>query len=226
MKRIEITAICVCILATLSTVGCLCNPGYYGSMPGYCSGMPQIGYDCGSYGYGGAVFSDPCAPCGPSPCAPEMACGGGCAPCGVVEFGSNPCAPCPPIVNCRTSLSNIGNGVLLVGRGVLDVTAAPFVVVGKLLSSGCQYEVIAHCPEVSYCGPVYQTVDPCYSVGTSGCDSCDHGGNGYIEEVPQNGYIQSRATMSQPMMHSRSNTVIQATYKEPVNPGIRFVQPR
>ena len=231
MKRINITAFCVCLLATLSTVGCMCTPGYYAGMPGYCSGMPQVGYDYGNCGHGGVIFDDPCGPCGSAPCA-EAACGGNCGvPCGVVKFGGNPCAPCPPIANCRTSLYNIGNGALLIGRGVLDVTAAPFVLVGNLLSSGCQYEVITHCPEVSYCGTMCQTVDPCYSVGSSGCascDSCNNGfnGNGYIEEVSQNGYgyTQSRAIPS-PTPHM-SHSVIQAAHREPINPGARFVQPR
>ena len=232
MKRIRITAMCLCLLATLSTVGCICAPGYYAGMPGCCSGMPAVSCDLGNYGHGGVVFDTPCAPCGA-----EMGCGGGCGSCGVVEFAGDPCAPCstmpcapcPPIVNCRTSLSNISNGVLLIGRGVLDVSAAPFVIVGNLLSSGCQYEVIAHCPE-THCGTVYQTIEPCGSVGSSGCDSCNNGyigngfSNGYIEETSHNGY-HSQMMVSQPMPH-RSHTVIQAAHREPITPGVRFVQPR
>jgi len=200
MKKFKTIAICISLLATLSMTGCICTPGYY-------SGVSQY-----SYGYGGTVFNDPCDPCGP-----EMS-------CGTVEFAGNPCVPCPPAVNCLTPLTNIGTGVILVGRGVLDITAAPFVLAGKILSSGCQYEVIAHCPTVHHIGSVYQSVtpcsSPCSSIGTSGCDSCGDGhyGNGYIDD-------QSR-TLTAPPVLRKSNTVIQAAHREPSRNGVKFVQPR
>ena len=196
MKRIKITAICVSLLATLSMTGCMCTPGYFSCPPQY------------SYGHGGVIFDDACAPCGP-----EMS-------CGTVGYDCNPCVPCSPTLNCQNSLTNIGTGVLLVGRGVLDITATPFVLAGKILSSGCQYEVIAHCPAVYQVGSVCQSVDPCNSVITSGCDSCGNGhfGNGYIDD-------QSRTTTHPPVLR-KGNLVVQAGYKEPISSGVKFVQPR
>ena len=249
MKRIKITTICISLLATLSTVGCMCTPGFY---PSYSFG-PPVSYDYGGYGYNSygcstfghsnCMFDDPCGPCGavpyaPEPCAPEIACGVGF---GIFEFSGNPCAPCPPRLNCRSALYNIGNGTLLIGRGVLDITAAPFVLVGNLLSSGCQYEVIKHCPEVSFCSPGYQTFDPCGFVGTSGCASgCDgcgnghHNGNGYFDGngnghngyMVEDGFSFNRATLSPPPTYRRNTSVIQAAHREPITPGVRFVQPR
>ena len=219
MKRIKITTICISLLATLSMVGCMCTPGYY-------SGVPQVRHYSGGYGYGGAVFDAPCAPCGPAPCSPEVSCNGGCN-VDVIGYDCGPRLSCPPIVNCRTSFANLSNGVLLIGRGVLDVTAAPFVIIGNLLSSGCQYEVIAHCPDVRYIGSVCQTVEPCCSVSTSGCDSCDNGyiGNGYTEEISYNSFPHGRATLSQPLPRG-GNMVIQTSHRESITPSVRFVQPR
>jgi len=201
MKRIKITAICISLLTTLSTVGCVCTPGYY-------SGMPRT-----SYGHGNVVFDNSCNSC--DPCSPEIE-------CSVVEFDCNPCAPRPKIVNCRTSLANISNGTLLVGRGMLDIAAAPFVVIGNVLSSGCQYEVIAHCPDVRYGGPVCQPLKPCSSVSTSGCDSCD---NGYSEGIQFDVSSNGRTMLSQPMQYG-NNSIIQASHREPTASGVRFVQPR
>ena len=221
MKRIKITAICISLLATLSVVGCMCSPGYY-------SGVPQVGYAShAGYGHGGMIFDDACGSCGPQ------------MDCGVVEYGCNPCSPHPAITDCRSSFSNLGNGVLLVGRGVLDISAAPFIIVGKILSSGCRYEVLSYCPEVAYCSPVYQPsvgvpCDPVITSGcASGCDSCNGGyigngymhGNGYIQESPYDINTQSRAVIP-PSMQRRSNSVVQASYMEPTTPGVRFVQPR
>jgi hypothetical protein len=155
--------------------------------------------------------------------------------CGIFPLTGPPYFPQRgTIVDCRTSLANIGSGALLIGRGVLDITAAPFVVVGNLLSGGCRYEVIAHCPEISFRGPAYQVVDPCCSVSTSGCHSCSNGhfgnghfgnghfGNGYIIE---DGFSHNRTHLSQPMQR-RNTSVIQAAHREPMPPGVRFVQPR
>ena len=231
MKRIKITAICISLLATLSTVGCMCTPGFH---PSYSFGPPVSyghnsygSYSCSTFGHS-SMFDAPCGPCAPVPCAPEVTCGVGF---GIFEFGGNPCAPCPPRLNCRSALYNIGNGTLLIGRGVLDITAAPFVLVGNLLSSGCQYEVIKHCPEVSFCGPVYQTFDPCSYVGTSGCvsgcDSCGNehfNGNGHNGYVVEDGFSFNRATPPPPQR--RSTSVIQAAHREPITPSVRFAQPR
>ena len=217
MKRIKLTAIGICLLATLSVTGCICPPSYY-------TGMSHIRYGSQySYGHSSVNFDAPCAPC-----MPEMACdpcGPGIA-CGVIESNWNPCIPHHgTLVDCRTSFSNISNGVLLIGRGVLDITAKPFIVIGKLMSSGCQYEVIAHCPEVRCFATSYRIAEPCCAVSTSGCDSCGNGhfiNNGQVMQYD----TQSRATLSPPMPR-RVNSIMQATYMEPTTSrGVRFVQPR
>jgi len=217
MKRIKITAMCISLLATLSMVGCVCSPGLY-------SGVPKVGYASpAGYGYG-SVCDDGCSSCGPQ------------FDCGVVEYGCNSSMPHPAIVDCRTSFSNLGNGVLLVGRGVLDITAAPFIVVGKVLSSGCRYEVLTYCPEVAapVCAPSMSVpCDPVITSGcASGCDSCNHGygnghsyGNGYMQESSYDFNTQSRAIVP-PSMQRRSNSVVQASYLEPTAPAVRFSQPR
>ena len=202
------------LLATLSMVGCVGTPGYYSRVS-----QPRV-----SYGYNSAVVNDPCAPC--DPCGPEI-------DCGTIEYSSNFCAPRCKIVDCRTSLSHLSNGVLLVGRGVLDITAAPFIAVGNLLSSGCQYEVIAHCPGGYSRAPIVRTTKPCSAVGTSGCgtsgcDSCD---DGYSEGIqyeihPQSIQTYSRVLSPPVQQYNRSNSVIQTSYRELSTPGVRFTQPR
>jgi hypothetical protein len=220
MKRIKITVICMSLLATLSVVGCVCPPTYY-------SGMNRV-----EYGHGSVCFDGGCDPCGDAGCSSGYgpSCGSGY---GVIEYRSTPCfaQPCgPKIVNCRTTFSNLGNGVLLIGRGILDVTAAPFVVVGNALSSGCRYEVLAHCDNVCYSSPCCQAVEapcspvsalPCDPVGTSGCDTCN---GGYNEGIQYNGNYQNQTTMLPPMPR-RMNSVVQASYQEPTAPVVRFVQP-
>jgi len=230
MKRIKITAICISLLATLSMVGCIATPGFHSGMSHFSYG-PYFNHGFGhgfTYGPGGVVFDDPCGPCGPEmACGPEMICGPAVA-CSVVVKSSGP--PRFPhrgtIVDCRTSLSNICKGVLLVGRGVLDITATPFVVVGNLLSGGCRYEVIKHCPGIHVVDHAYQVVDPCCAVSTSGCDTCHNGfiDNGFMRSI-QPDINHSRATISSPMPR-RSSSVIQAAHVEPITPGVRFVQPR
>jgi len=235
MKRFKNTAIGMCLLATLSVAGCVCMPGYYPGVPRISYGPQfshgsQFSYGHGGYGHSGVVFDDPCSPCAPEmacdPCGPEIVCGG------VVEFGGNFCVPQHgTIVDCRSSLSNICSGVLLIGRGVRDMTAKPFIVVGKILSSGCRYEVIAHCPEIHYFGSSSRTVKPCCAV-TSGCDSCN---NGYFIENDFNNsrssgrqfdtHAHSRMPLSPPMLRM-NNSIIQATHVESITPGVRFVQPR
>lgn len=192
------------LLATLLTVGCMCTPGYYGGMRPYA--YPPGGMGCSSG-------------CGTSCDTACDSCGVADDDCGVIEYGGNCCAP-PRIANCRHSLANIGNGICLVGRGLLDVAAAPFVVVGGVLSSGCQYEVITHCPEVSYgaCYPAQDMGTPCAPACSSGCDTCNEG---YTEGIQYNTEAQSRPVTYQP----RRNSIIQAAYQEPV-PAVKFVKPR
>jgi len=205
----------MCLMATLSVVGCVCSP------TGYHSGM-RTGYvpNCTPY-------DNACDPVGCDPCAPIEA-------CGVVEYGGNPCEPqscipqffgpktyAPKVVDYRHSFSNLGNGVLLFGRGLLDITAAPFVIAGNMLSSGCRYEVLTFCDNpIPYGGTYYQTVEPCSSA-CSGCDTCSNGftnGTQYSVKAPS----RMTPTAAQPR---RGNSVIQASYQEPTAP-VRFVQPR
>jgi len=190
------------LLTTLSMVGCMCTPGYHSGMSPYAC-QPDFGCDSG------------CDPCGIAE-----------SDCGVIEYGGNFCAP-PRIANCRNSLSNIGNGVCLIGRGLLDVTAAPFVLIGNILSSGCQYEVLAHCPDVSYgtCYPMQETVAPCAPCSTSGCDNCN---GGYTEGIQYNvTTVPNRSVPNRTMaVLPRKNGVVQASYQEPSVPAVRFVQPR
>ena len=230
MKRFKNTAMGICLLATLSVAGCICMPGYYPGVPRISYG-PQFSYGSQfSYGHSSVVFDDPCSPCGPEmacdpcgPCGPEIVCGG------VVELGGPPRFPQRgTIVDCRTSLSNISKGTLLVGRGVLDITAAPFVIVGNLLSSGCRYEVIAYYPEIHRFSSSPRIVKPCCAISTSGCDSCDNGlfiDNGFSQGRQFDTHNHSRMTLSQPMPRM-NNSIIQATHVEPITPGVRFVQPR
>ena len=221
MKRFKNTAIGICLLATLSVAGCICVPGYY-------PGVPMISYGPKfSYGHSSVVFDDPCGPCAPEmacgPCGPEIMCGN------VIEFGGPPRFPKRgTIVDCRTSLSNITKGTLLVSRGVRDITATPFVVIGNLLSSGCRYEVIAHCPEIRPFSSSPQIVKPCCAVSSSGCESCDNGlfiDNGFSQGRQFDTHSHSRMILSPPMPRT-SNSIIQATHVEPITPGVRFVQPR
>jgi len=255
MKRIKITAIFISLLATLSMAGCIVSPGFH-------HGMSHFGYSPHfshgfTYGPSGLVFGDPCGPCEPHiscgpimsrgpivSCGPEIVCHPAIPTCSVIVKATGP--PYFPqrgtIVDCRTSLSNIGKGVLLVGRGVRDMTAAPFVVVGNLLSGGCRFEVLTHCPTKSFCAPALHvaTPHPCCSVSTSGCDTCHHGfhdhgfEHGFDQGVDQgfmrrsiqaDSNVHSRAVISSPMPR-RSSSVIQAAHVEPTTPGVRFVQPR
>ena len=205
MKRIRLSVICMSLLATLSMVGCTCTPGYYSGMPQYAyHPNDMVGCDTG------------CDPCGPAETS-----------CGVIEYGGNFCAP-PRTANCRTSFSHIGNGLCLVGRGVLDVAAAPFVAIGGILSSGCRYEVITHCDTPFYgrCYPVQEIAEPC-SPCSSGCSTgCDNCAGGYTEGIQYNTNVLSRPTTFQPAFSPRRNSVIQASYQEPNAPAVRFVQPR
>ena len=207
------------LLATLAVTGCVCPPVYHPGMHhGFVSS--HIPFDSG------------CDPCGPV---------GGCGvadhcvdPCGITEyggfagFGGHVCSPRHKIVDCRTSFSNLSNGALLMGRGVLDITAAPFVIVGNILSSGCRYELIKICDTGFFGQPFYQTVDPCCSVSASGCDTCAGGFSEGIQYNVNPHQQQTRvlpATASPAPARRSSSSVIQASHIEPTAPAVRFVQP-
>ena len=209
MKRIKITAICISLLASLSVVGCVCPPAqYFGMHHGYAPN--HIPYDGG--------------------CDPRGAVGscGVVEDCGVVEYGGDFCAPrYNSVVDCRTTFSNLSNGILLTGRGVLDVAAAPFVIVGNMLSSGCRYELIKYCDTGFYGQTFFQSAEPCGSVSTSGCASgCESCAGGFTEGVRYNVNTPHQTTTVLPTPLRRSNSVIQAAYQEPTAPAVRFVQPK
>jgi|GEM_PF-2710861 len=217
MKRIKITAICMSLLAILAVTGCVCPPAYLPSMNrGVVSS--HIPFDSGC---------DPCGPIGSCDMVDH------CDPCGSVTyggfvgFGGHSCAPQYKIVDCRTSFSNIGNGTLLIGRGVLDIAAAPFVLIGNMLSSGCRYELIKICDTGFFGQPLYQTVDPCCSVSTSGCDTCAGGFSEGIQYNVNSHQPQTRVlpATALPTPARRSSSVIQASHIEPTAPAVRFVQP-
>ena len=214
MKRIKITAICISLLATLSVVGCVSpHAGYYSGMHrGYA---PSHGtYDCG------------CDPCG------HVESG-----CGAIEYTGSPCAPqshaapycIPKVADCRTTFSHLGNGVLLVGRGILDVTAAPFVLIGNALSSNCRYEVLTLCDSVCYTAPAplpCQIVEPCAPSCTTGCGAgCDTCASGYTEGIQFGSSVQNHPAML-PAPAYRTNSVVQASYQEPTAPVMKFVRPK
>ena len=200
------------LLATLSLVGCVCPPA------SYHTGMYYNGY-APNY----AVCDSGCDPCGSVDSG-----------CGVIEYGENPCAPqyCTPqpcvprIASCRSTFSNLSNGVLLIGRGILDVTAVPFVIAGNVLSSGCRYEVLSYCdtPCITTTS-CYPTAEPCAPACSSGCDTC---AGGYSEGIQYNTSAYNTNIQSQMVPLSpprRSSGIIHASYQEPTAP-VRFVQPK
>jgi hypothetical protein len=214
MKRFKIIAICTGLLVAASMVGCVCPP------PGYYSGM-HSGYVSNRVIYDNGCDSGGCET-GCDPCDPVEACGA-VDPCGPQIIA--PRTYIPKTVDCRSTFSNLSNGMVLMGRGVLDVAAAPFVVVGNMLSSGCRYEVLTFCDNVSYASPCYRTVEPCAPSCSSGCDSC---AGGYTEGIQYNGNTsalhRSTSLLTPPPLRM-NNSVIQATYVEPTAP-VRFVQPK
>ena len=205
MKRLKKTAIYICLLATLSVIGCVCpSTGYYSGMRTGCA--PNC-----------VAYDNACDPAGCDPCGPVETCNP-CEPQSCQVFAPKTYAP--KVVDYRHSFSNLGNGVLLFGRGVLDIAAAPFVIAGNMLSSGCRYEVLTFCDSpATYGGTYYQTVDPCSSTCSSGCEPCS---NGFTEGIQP--YTPSRTTSMMTLPY-RNNSVIQASYQEPTAP-VRFAQPR
>ena len=217
MKRTKITAILICLVTTFFMVGCVSHH------PGYYSGMQR------NYVPNQFACDSGCDPCG----APEMG-------CGVIEYTSAPCAPqtcmsqsygsptcVPKVVDCRTTFSHLGNGVLLIGRGIIDITAAPFVILGNALSSNCRYEVLTrHDNVVCYTVPQYQTtVAPCVAPCSAGCSGgCDTCAGGYTEGIQFGTSVQNRTMLPAPAY--RTNSVTQASYQEPTAPVMRFVQPK
>ena len=216
MKRIKITAVLISFLAIISMVGCISSP------PGYYSGMHR------GYSTSHITYDTGCGPCVPA-----------ASGCDVIEYTDNPCAPqsCAPasyatpycvprVADCRTTFSHLSNGVLLVGRGIIDIAAAPFVIVGNTLSSNCRYEVMTLCDSVSYTVPRYQVIEPCvpsHSMGcSSGCDTCS---DGYTEGIQFGTSAQHHPAML-PAPTFRANSVVQASYQEPSAPVMRFVQPK
>ena len=231
-------------------VGCIAPYHYHSGF--HHSGMSHFGYGYGhSFGHGfghdSFAFDRSCDPCGPGvACAPEIACAPS-ANCATVLYSADICFPqMGTVVDCRTSLGNICNGVLLIGRGVRDIAAKPFVVIGNILSGGCRFKVLTACPGDHFGGSFYQSVDMCGPVSTSGCSSgCTTCEGGFIESIPFNGHFnghnrhngvqfngnatQSRAPML-PAPPRRSSPVVQASHQEPVvsptAPTVRFVKPR
>ena len=202
------------LLATLSLVGCVCPPASY---------HPGIHYN--SYVPGHSGYDNGCDPCGSIDSG-----------CGVIKYGGDSCAPSfctPPYyaprgANFQSTFSNLSNGVLLLGRGILDVAAAPFVFVGNALSSGCRYEVLTFCdtPAITVT-PCYPIVETSGSSCSSGCDSC---AGGYSDGIQYNNGIQYNPTPSNTSSQMlapprRTSGVIHASYQEPTAP-VRFVQPR
>ncbi|MDR0521255.1 MAG: hypothetical protein LBH00_05325 [Planctomycetaceae bacterium] len=132
MERNKIIALCLIVLSVLPAAGCVSATMAYRT--GGCISPCAVSY------------AEPaCDPCG------ETGCGEGEIACGNTVMGgaviSGTCDPCAGhgVIHGQHCLSNIGNGVRLIGRGVLDAAAVPFIVVGKVLSSGCRYEVITDC---------------------------------------------------------------------------------
>jgi len=205
MSRIRNTAIFMGLLATLSVVGCICPPVYQTGMNRGFVSAP-------------ITYNNGCDPCGAAEaCAPE-GCGGG-----VIHYGGNVCAPQHKFFDSQGTFNNLSNGVLLTGRGILDVVASPFVIASNLLSSNCRYEVLAFCNDAPYVGQVYQTSGPCCSVGSTGCDNC---AGGFTEGIHYNVNTPQQTTML-PTPPRRNHSVIQASYQEPkpTAPAARFIQP-
>ena len=219
MKRIKVTAICISLLMTLSVVGCVTPPGaYVGTHRTY---MPNT-----------VMHSGGCDACGPVEACGAAACGPpifSTPSFGQVGYSGLYCPPPRQIIDCRATFSNLSNGMFLTGRGILDVTAAPFITISNLLSHNYRYEVLAYCNTADVGVPVYQTTGPCCSVESTGCSGCD---NGLAESMrykvtalPNTMPNVQRQAPVPPALPRRNNPVVQASHLEPTAPVVRFVNP-
>ncbi|MCL2004606.1 MAG: hypothetical protein FWG73_00420 [Planctomycetaceae bacterium] len=197
MKRIRIT-ITLGLLSALCISGCICPPSHQFGMQRSFISNPAI-YEAG------------CDPCGPVDA------------CGVIEYGGNFASSRYRVADCRDSLANLSNGAFLVKRGILDIAASPFVLIGSALTSNCRYEVLSFCEDVRY---TRSFVDPCsqaFDSCSSGCDTC---ANGYSEGIRYGARNQHHhASVVLPPAPRLSNSIIQASYETPTAPAARFVQP-
>jgi len=213
MKRIRITAICVSLITALSMVGCMSNIHH--------QGMHRSGFMHSSgFAHSGQSFGcDPCMP------VMDIGCGS------VLEFGHGFCAS-PKVVDCKSAFANLSNGAFLTGRGILDITAAPFVIVGNLLSGNYRYDVFASPKRhhfANFANPCHQVIGACCSAGSFGCDTC---AGGFTEGIRYNMRSQSQsparshhqASTLPPPPPRLSNPVIQASHQTPSS-SVRFVQP-
>ncbi|MDR3234496.1 MAG: hypothetical protein LBT46_12680 [Planctomycetaceae bacterium] len=166
MKRYNALVIGIGILLMLSNVGCICTPDYRSfncadrGTEYYGGSGCGIGYNTADYNAecGTGCETETCNSC-ESP-VPYQA-----SQCGVVPFGNVLC-----VSSCGGNLHNLATGTCLVGRGVLDVAAAPFHLVGNLLSHnyGCldrlSYGYGAYSP-----GVYASSAEACTSVSCSAC---------------------------------------------------------
>ena len=191
----------MCLLSVLCLSGCVTPPGQQlGMQRGFISNQAFYG---GGYNPCGAVES-----------------------CGVINCGHG--LSRPAIASCRDTFANISNGSFLVQRGLLDITAAPFVLIGNLLSTDYRYEVLAYRDAVRYASPCCQAVDACSAIGISGCETCSSGfSEGRLFGATQT-HQASRLIPPAPRLVSPhvGNSIIQASYQEPTAPAAKFVHPR
>ncbi|GHT22627.1 hypothetical protein FACS189419_05450 [Planctomycetales bacterium] len=235
MKWNRLSALCIGVLFILSSVGCMCTPGY---RPCGIGGIGCAGPGVYDYYNNGNYCSD----CRQSSCVTGCDETAACNPCEEVDSYS-PCSA-HGAVNCGSCLGNLGTGVVLVGRGVLNVAAAPFLLVGNLLSKdyGCAERFNGNCCGEAYygdnCYQPHDFNDPCNGSvqggfsGRGGCANCNrqinHGENGtviqdgtVIEDVPVNslpngntqGFVKPKPT----------SRVVQAGY---LQPKTKFVKPQ
>jgi hypothetical protein len=204
MKRVKFSALCIGVLLTLCSAGCVCTPN-------------SRGFNCSGGGYyGGANNGCGIADCGTG-CDTGCDANASCSPCDTVrESAVYPYSPCLP--KCGGCLKNVAVGTCLVGRGVLDIAAAPFLCVGNLLSHdyGC----------LDRMGPGYDEypcADPCTSVSGSSCNPCSR--------TVEDGTIINDEPVDAPKLDNKhtsvmpkpTNKVVQASY---LQPKTKFGTPR
>jgi len=214
MKRIKITAICVSLLATLCMVGCISSPMHYHGMHNMHRGHISS-----------FAVHNGCDPCGPAVgCGDVCGVGSGFSS-GIMTSGRIYCPPRHTPVDCQSAFANITNGAFLTTRGILDLTAAPFVIIGNLLSHNYGYKVVPYCKDIPVTGISHQVISPCSSVSVSGCmPGCETCAGGFSEGIRYNVHPQHHSTILPPSVR-RSHSVVQASYSEPITPGVRFIQP-